>query len=209
MVSTPCTWKTDLAMSKPIVVTLCMARSSESWEPSQGPHPWHSRAGGGAVHSINKRLMHCSKFDRCQPVKWAWQITFGSSAANDFELSEQPGLGLEVDAAAVLFYDDVVAHRQAKPGTFARGLGCEERIEYFLFDSFWDAGGQRQVKSYSKSIIFLSPRTTRRGEHLPKIDAEQKLGPASDSSAFGRVLVCRRRSIHADEVSAPLVAHLR
>src|SRR4030095_14488984 len=25
------------------------------------PHPWHSRAGGGAVHSINKRLMHCSK----------------------------------------------------------------------------------------------------------------------------------------------------
>src|SRR5512141_940473 len=30
--STPCTWKTDLAMSRPIVVIVCMARSSESWE---------------------------------------------------------------------------------------------------------------------------------------------------------------------------------
>jgi hypothetical protein len=26
-------WKTDLAMSKPIVVIVCMAHSSESWEP--------------------------------------------------------------------------------------------------------------------------------------------------------------------------------
>jgi len=31
--STPWTWKTDLAMSKPIVVIVCMTRSSESWEP--------------------------------------------------------------------------------------------------------------------------------------------------------------------------------
>jgi hypothetical protein len=41
-----------LAMSKPIVVIICMARSSESWEPQQRPHPWHRCAGGGAVHSI-------------------------------------------------------------------------------------------------------------------------------------------------------------
>ena len=26
--------------------------SSKSWEPQQLPFPWHSRAGGGAVHSI-------------------------------------------------------------------------------------------------------------------------------------------------------------
>jgi hypothetical protein len=39
-------------MSKPIVVIVCMARSSESWEPKQRPHPWHRSAGGGAVHSI-------------------------------------------------------------------------------------------------------------------------------------------------------------
>jgi hypothetical protein len=24
------------------------------------PHPWHSRAGGGAVHSIRGGLMHCN-----------------------------------------------------------------------------------------------------------------------------------------------------
>src|SRR6266849_3709067 len=39
-------------MSKPIVVTVCMGSSSESWEPQQPPYPWHSRAGGGAVHSL-------------------------------------------------------------------------------------------------------------------------------------------------------------
>jgi hypothetical protein len=31
--STPCTWKTDLAMSNPIVVIVFMDSSSESWEP--------------------------------------------------------------------------------------------------------------------------------------------------------------------------------
>src|SRR6185437_348437 len=53
--STPWTWKTDFAMSRPIVVIVCMFGSSESWEPQQSPYPWHSRAGGGAVHSINNR----------------------------------------------------------------------------------------------------------------------------------------------------------
>jgi len=33
-------------------VTACMFGSSESWGPQQHPHPWHFRAGGGAVHSI-------------------------------------------------------------------------------------------------------------------------------------------------------------
>ena len=59
---------------------------------------------------------------------------------NDLELSETPGLRLDIDAAAMLFYDDVVAHRQAKPGTFARRFGREERVEYFLFDLFRDSG---------------------------------------------------------------------
>jgi hypothetical protein len=31
--STPWTWKTDFAMSRPIVVTACMSGSSESWKP--------------------------------------------------------------------------------------------------------------------------------------------------------------------------------
>jgi len=40
-------------LALPIVVIVCMVRSSESWEPQQRPHPWHRCAGGGAVHSIN------------------------------------------------------------------------------------------------------------------------------------------------------------
>src|SRR5262249_33590651 len=32
-------------MSRPIVVTVCMGSSSESWELYQPPLPWHSRAG--------------------------------------------------------------------------------------------------------------------------------------------------------------------
>src|SRR5262249_5361225 len=39
-------------MSRPIVVTACMAQSSESGHPRR---PWHLRAGGGAVHSIRSR----------------------------------------------------------------------------------------------------------------------------------------------------------
>src|SRR5262245_25487903 len=35
--STPCTWKTDLAMSRPIVVTVCIGSSSESWLHQQQP----------------------------------------------------------------------------------------------------------------------------------------------------------------------------
>src|SRR5271163_5115632 len=42
-------------MSRPIVVIACMPGSSESWELQQHPHLWHSRAGGGAVHSIKSR----------------------------------------------------------------------------------------------------------------------------------------------------------
>jgi hypothetical protein len=38
-----------------------MVGSSESWGPQQHPHPWHFRAGGGAVHSIISGLMHRSK----------------------------------------------------------------------------------------------------------------------------------------------------
>src|SRR5215469_15654430 len=48
-------------MSRPIVITVCIDSSSESWELYQPPLPWHSRAGGGAVHSIKSGHSHCSK----------------------------------------------------------------------------------------------------------------------------------------------------
>src|SRR6516165_9548866 len=43
-------------MSRPTVIA-CMYSSSDSWELQQHPRLWHSRAGGGAVHSINSG--HC------------------------------------------------------------------------------------------------------------------------------------------------------
>jgi len=58
---------------------------------------------------------------------------------HNLELSETSGLRIDIYAAAVLLYDDVVAHRQAKPGSLARRFGREERVKYFLFDPFRDA----------------------------------------------------------------------
>src|ERR1035437_1152210 len=58
----------------------------------------------------------------------------------DLKLSEESGLRLDIDAATMLFHDDVVAHRQAKPGAFARGFGRKEWVEYLRFDLFRDTG---------------------------------------------------------------------
>jgi hypothetical protein len=38
-----------------------MFGSSKLWGPYQHPHSWHSRAGGGAVHSIRSGQMHRGK----------------------------------------------------------------------------------------------------------------------------------------------------
>src|SRR6516165_3013393 len=56
-----------------------MFSSSESWGLQQHPRLWHSRAGGGAVHSINRRQSsnqkgfgserHCSTSTTDQTVK--------------------------------------------------------------------------------------------------------------------------------------------
>src|ERR1039458_2032751 len=84
-----------------------------------------------------KRLMHRSKLDAVGRLAGGW-ITFDCPRQHDFELRKMSGLRLDIYAAAVLLYDDVVAHRHAKPGTFARGLGCKKRIEYLLFDLIRD-----------------------------------------------------------------------
>src|SRR5262249_6323057 len=42
-------------MSRPIVVTVCMGSSSESWELYQPPLPWHSRAGWRSRPQHQKR----------------------------------------------------------------------------------------------------------------------------------------------------------
>src|SRR5215470_12356968 len=40
-------------MSRPTVLTACIAWLLRIVGPQQHPHPWRSCAGGGAVHSIN------------------------------------------------------------------------------------------------------------------------------------------------------------
>ena len=65
-----------LAMSRPIVVTVCMDSFSESREPQQRPHPWHSSAGGGAVHSIKNELMRRNKLH-------PYSITSSALASSD------------------------------------------------------------------------------------------------------------------------------
>jgi hypothetical protein len=47
-------------ISRPIVVTACMASSSESWDPYRRLHLLYSRAGGGAAHCIKSGLTHRS-----------------------------------------------------------------------------------------------------------------------------------------------------
>jgi hypothetical protein len=48
------------------------------------------------------------------------------------ELGEVADFALDGDRAAVLLGYDRVAYRQAKPGAFARRLGCEEGLEQLL-----------------------------------------------------------------------------
>src|SRR6476660_4389496 len=56
------------------------------------------------------------------------------------EFGKYARLSIDVDCAAMLFHHDVVAHRQAKPGALARGLGSEEGIEHFLLHIQRDTG---------------------------------------------------------------------
>ena len=77
--STPWTWKTDLAMSRPIVVTVCMVaplnRGSLNSAHIHGTHV----PGGGAVHSINRRHRR------------AYSIT-SSASANSCHMRRSPTL---------------------------------------------------------------------------------------------------------------------
>src|SRR5919198_197971 len=66
-------------MSRPIVVTVCIDSSSESWELYQPPLPWHSRAGGGAVHSIMSRHMQCSKSASFSAAIFETWLAFGAA----------------------------------------------------------------------------------------------------------------------------------
>ena len=59
---------------------------------------------------------------------------------DDRKFGELAGLRIDLDRPAMLLDDDVVTDREAKPGTFPGGLGCEERIEQFVLHLGRNAG---------------------------------------------------------------------
>src|ERR1700682_2985983 len=75
------------------------------------------RPGPPSSESLHRnRLMHSSKIGRGSTGGNGFgRLALACPRQYDLELSEQPGLRLDVDAAAVLLYDNVVAHREAKP----------------------------------------------------------------------------------------------
>src|SRR6266849_6558801 len=78
-------------MSRPIVVIICMGSSSDSWEPYQRPHPWHSRAGGGAVHSITSGPFSNVAFD-AKPTFGDWtQMPSGHPHRKKIPLNSRMG----------------------------------------------------------------------------------------------------------------------
>ena len=73
-------------------------------------------------------------------------------------------LGIDVDLAAVLFHDDVVAHRQAKSGALARGLGGEEGIEHLLLHFRGDSGAVVANPDFDPVAEVFGGRAQRRLE---------------------------------------------
>jgi hypothetical protein len=80
-----------LAISRPIVVTACMVGSSESWGPQQRPHPWHFRAGGGAVHSIKSRDHACEAGPDMTEGEWPphQHLQHRGNASPGFQMSDE------------------------------------------------------------------------------------------------------------------------
>jgi hypothetical protein len=109
------------------------------------------RCGPHVANVATTGLMRRSKLVAGKPLKC--ELPFARPRQYDFELGEKPLAPSRPYAASVLFYDDVVAHRQAMSGTFARGFRCEERVEYFLFDLFRDVVPLSRIR-----ISTLSPR---------------------------------------------------
>src|SRR6266403_2812184 len=98
------------------------------------------RAGIAGGTAPRRRVRHPPR----EPIRSRLTSGFACNNAcprqHDPEFSEFAGLGIDIDRATVLFHDDVVTHRQAKPGAFARRLGREERIEHLFLHLGRNAG---------------------------------------------------------------------
>ena len=103
------------------------------------PNNGHRQDTSACPFRATTGLMHRSKLDAGQPVKSVRRITLARPRQYDLELSKKSGLRLDINAAAVLFHYDVMAHGQPEPSTFASGFRCEKRVENLFPNLQWDA----------------------------------------------------------------------
>ena len=72
-----------------MVEIVCMDSSSESWEPQAAPTQWHSRADGGAVHSITTGLTRRNNGLTSDRTSMTRGSCSGSTEAMETRLSEE------------------------------------------------------------------------------------------------------------------------
>src|SRR6185437_6192705 len=114
------------------------SRDSAATSPPT-PAPAISTFGGFAGPFTSLLPVVCSRWLRpsYRPFDLARKIN--RPRQDDDELGEAARLSLDVNGAAVLFDDDVVAHGQAETRPLACGLGGEERIEHLVLHVCRDA----------------------------------------------------------------------
>ncbi len=100
-----------------------------------------ARAGTAAGTAPRRRARHRRRgCKRSIPASGSCRCAASVRGSVMMNSVNDAGLGVDVDRAAMLLHDDVVAHRQAKPGALARRLGGEERIEHLLLHLGRNAG---------------------------------------------------------------------
>src|SRR3954466_14666587 len=99
------------------------------------------------------RLMHRSKIDAGQSMKSSGRLSLNRPRQYSFELIEKSGLRLDIDCAAMLFHNDVMAHQNPAPFPPPAGLVVKKGLNVF---SLISAG--MPVPLSRMRISTLSPR---------------------------------------------------
>src|SRR3954451_5792587 len=141
------------SISRPVMPGMLMSERIKISDGSGMAFTCSRAAGADRANSIRKRPDRRSRRKCCRNMlstsgpqcRWSLGAPLrllrgcGSRQADD-EFREYAGLGVNLDRAAMLFHDDVVAHRQPESRAFARRFGGEERIEHLLLYFGRDAG---------------------------------------------------------------------
>ena len=104
-----------------------------------------------------------SRFAR-QAKSLANQRSAADARQHDSEFGEFPRLGFDLDSAAVLLDNDVVAHRETKPGAFTGWLGREKRIENLFSQFGWYAGAIVANTNFNRTAYIFGGGTQHRPE---------------------------------------------